>query len=46
MIEDGNCGYFGLMMLGNYLTIALEYAKSNDYDKTIKYLQLSSNNAM
>ncbi len=46
MIEDGNYGYFGLMMFGNYLTIALDYAKSNDYDKAIEYLQLSSDNAI
>lgn len=46
MIEDGNYGFFGLMMFSNYLTIALDYAKSNDYDKAIEYLQLSSDNAI
>lgn len=34
------------MIFFNYLTIALGYAKSNDYDKAIEYLQLSSDNAI
>jgi transcriptional regulator with XRE-family HTH domain len=46
MIEDENYGYFGFTMFDNYLTIAFDYAKSNDYDKAIEYLQLSSDNAI
>ena len=46
MIEDGNYGYFGFAMFDNYSTIAIDYAKSNDYDKAIENLQLSSDNAI
>jgi len=46
MIEDGNYGYFGLMMFGHYSEIALDCAKSDDYDKTIENLRLSSDNAI
>jgi tetratricopeptide (TPR) repeat protein len=46
MIEDGNYGYFGFAMFGYYSRIAIDYAKSNDYDKAIENLQLSSDNAI
>ena len=46
MIEDGNYGYFGFAMSGYYSRIAIDYAKSNDYDKAIENLQLSSENAI
>ncbi|MCL1794671.1 MAG: hypothetical protein FWG34_12485 [Oscillospiraceae bacterium] len=46
MLEDGNYGFFGLYMSGNYSRIALNYAKSNEYDKAIENLQLSSDNAV
>ena len=46
MIEDGNYGYFGLFVCGSYLTIVLNYAKSNEYDKAIENLRLSADNAI
>lgn len=46
MIKNGNYGYFGIMMLCNYFGLALDYAKLNDYNKAIEYLQLSSDNAI
>ena len=45
MIEDGNYGFFGFHM-ARYSSIALNYAKSNDYNKAIENLQLSSENAI
>jgi tetratricopeptide (TPR) repeat protein len=46
MIEDGNYGFFGLYMPGYYSAAALNCAKSNEYDKAIENLQLSSDNAI
>ena len=45
-IEDGNYGFFGHAIFSNYLKIAIDYAKSNHYDKAIENLQLSSDNAI
>ena len=45
MIEDGNYGFFGFH-IQNSSTIALNYAKSNEYDKAIEHLQLMADNAI
>ena len=45
MIEDGNYGFFGFH-IQNSSIIALNYAKSNEYNKAIETLQLLSDNAI
>jgi transcriptional regulator with XRE-family HTH domain len=42
MIEDGNYGFFALIMYGCCCNLALYYAKKMDYDKVMEYLQRST----
>jgi len=46
MIEDEKYGFYGFIMVGCYSSLALNYAKLNDYDKAIEYLRRSTENVI
>ena len=46
MLEDENYGFFGIVMGGCCLALAINYAKLNDCDKAIEYLGRSADNAI